>query len=916
LPRHPRRGKETAPNASEAKRVSTPSTYDVVIIGAGHNGLTCAAYLGQAGLSVKVVERRGVVGGAAVTEEFHPGFRNSVAAYTVSLLNPKVIRDLKLHEHGLRIVERRAANFLPAPDGRYLLAGEGRTKAEVARHNPRDGERYDAFAAEIDAVADVLRDLVLRAPPNVVEGFNPRTAGELIKAAALGRQLGGLSMASRRALLDLFTKSAADYLDGWFEGDLVKALYGFDAVVGNYASPHTPGTAYVLLHHAFGEVNGKKGAWGHAIGGMGAITQAMARAARAAGVAIETDAPVEEVIVEKGGAPGVRLADGRTIRARAVAANVNPKLLYTRMMPADAVPADVLARMRRWRVGSGTFRMNVALSELPSFTALPGRDRADHHTAGIILAPSLAYMDRAYTDAAPHGWSREPIVEMLIPSTLDDSLAPKGAHVASLFLPACGPGTPGRRLLGRSPRDGGGPHDRHGRPLRAGFKASVLGRQVLSPLDLERTFGLTAATSSTARCPSISSSPPGRARPRRLPRARWRASTIAARRPPGGGVTGAPGHNARRVIAGSSAGGGHRRRARGCHAPSPFGDLGPSGDLAAFWRYDADQARRPGCRHRTTGGSQRISAGPAEVPYDLKTALAPWWVLRPPCRRMPIRPRRWAPCARGRARDPRRWARAHHRLPHHGGPGDLAHHGRGTLVQGHPLAYDYASASASCRPSAASTRRCWAWRIPAARCRHRRGGGGRGRAPKIRVGDGGGPAGICRLLGIPPRRRHLHRALAPPLGRHGPHRPQGRSSRHRLPAIAAPGVRRARGAPQHDGADRPPQTDPRRPPHPRPGADAAAALARALRRRGRGAGGDHRARGEGPAKRAGLRAGDIIRAVAGQTVLSLNELYRGLWALGAAGVDVPLTIEREGDQFDVTVTSGDRSRFMKTGRLH
>jgi hypothetical protein len=316
----------------------------------------------------------------------------------------------------------------------------------------------------------VLRDLVLRAPPNVVEGFNPRTAGELIKAAALGRQLGGLSMASRRALLDLFTKSAADYLDGWFEGDLVKALYGFDAVVGNYASPHTPGTAYVLLHHAFGEVNGKKGAWGHAIGGMGAITQAMARAARAAGVAIETDAPVEEVIVEKGGAPGVRLADGRTIRARAVAANVNPKLLYTRMMPADAVPQDVLARMRRWRVGSGTFRMNVALSELPSFTALPGRDRADHHTAGIILAPEpRLYGPRLYGCA--HPWL-EPRAHRRDADPLDPRRQPRaqGRPCGEPVLPARGPGTPGRRLLGRSPRHGGGPHDRHRRPLRAGLQ--------------------------------------------------------------------------------------------------------------------------------------------------------------------------------------------------------------------------------------------------------------------------------------------------------------------------------------------------------------------------------------------------------------------------------------------------------------
>jgi phytoene dehydrogenase-like protein len=321
---------------------------------------------------VKVVERRGVVGGTAVTEEFWPGFRNSVAAYTVSLLNPKVIRDLDLPRHGLRIVERRAQNFLPAPDGTSLLAGEGRTRREIAKFSARDAERYEAFGREIEGVADVLRALVLRAPPNVVEGFGPRAVAELAKLAGVGNALRELPMRSRRALLDLFTRSGADYLDGWFEGELVKALFGFDAVVGNYASPFTPGTAYVLLHHAFGEVNGKKGVWGHAIGGMGAITQAMAKAARSRGVEIETDAAVREVLVERGRAAGVVLEDGRAIQARAVAANVNPKLLYTRLVPGDALPEEFLERMRRWRCGSGTFRMNVALSQLPNFTAVDG----------------------------------------------------------------------------------------------------------------------------------------------------------------------------------------------------------------------------------------------------------------------------------------------------------------------------------------------------------------------------------------------------------------------------------------------------------------------------------------------------------------------------------------------------------------
>src|SRR6202521_5633881 len=281
------------------------SDFDAIVIGAGHNGLTCAAYLGMAGLRVRVFERRGVVGGASVTEEFFPGFRNSTAAYTVSLLNPKVIADLQLPAHGLKIVERRAQNFVPALDGRYLLASEGRTRAEVAKHSRVDGERYDAFERELDAVANLLREFVLQAPPNLTRGVSFKSLRELLKAGRLGNRVRRLSTESLSAMLDLFTRSAGDYLDGWFEGDLVKALFGFDSIVGNYASPYTPGTAYVLLHHAFGEVNGKKRAWGHAIGGMGAITQAMAKAAASHGVEIETNAAVREVLVEGGRVAGV-----------------------------------------------------------------------------------------------------------------------------------------------------------------------------------------------------------------------------------------------------------------------------------------------------------------------------------------------------------------------------------------------------------------------------------------------------------------------------------------------------------------------------------------------------------------------------------------------------------------------------------
>ncbi len=520
---------------------------DVVIIGAGHNGLTCAAYLAMAGLRVRVVERRKVVGGAAVTEEFHPGFRNSVAAYTVSLLNPTIIADLKLHEHGLRIVERRAQNFLPTLEGDYLLTGEGRTAASIARHNTRDVARYAAFTRELEAIADVLRQLVLRAPPNLVAGFGAPAIRETLNALGTANVLRALPMEQQRLLLDLFTRSAGEMLDEIFESELVKALFGFDAIVGNYASPYAAGSAYVMLHHAFGEVNGKKGVWGHAIGGMGAITQAMAAAGRSHGVEIETGVGVREVTIEAGRATGIVLDDGRRIRARYIAANVNPKLLYTRLMPKEALPPEFYARIAHWRNGSGTFRMNVALSALPSFTALPGD--GDHLSAGIIMAPSLGYMDRAWQDAREYGWSLAPVVEMLIPSTLDGSLAPPGQHVASLFCQHVAPQLPN-----------GSSWDDHRDEVAdlmiatvdayaPGFAASVLGRQVLSPLDLEREFGLLGGDIFHG---ALTLNQLFSARPM-LGHADYRGPLkglyhCGSGSHPGGGVTGAPGHNAARAI--------------------------------------------------------------------------------------------------------------------------------------------------------------------------------------------------------------------------------------------------------------------------------------------------------------------------------------------------------------------------------
>ena len=494
-----------------------------------------------------MLERRGVVGGAAVTEEFHPGFRNSTASYTVSLLNPRVIAEMELPRHGLRVVERKVANFLPVNDRDYLLTGGDRTATEVAKFSSRDADRLKAYGERLDAIADVLRELVLETPPNIAGGGFLSALPEMLKGAGLARRLGGLDETGRRDLLALFSQSAGDWLDGWFESDPIKAVLGFDGVVGNYASPYTPGSAYVLLHHVFGEVNGVKGAWGHAIGGMGAITQAMAKACAEQGVEIVTNAAVSEVIIEKGRAVGVVAAAGAARRAKVVVSNLHPKLLFGKLVDRSLLPADFNERIDRYRSGSGTFRMNVALSELPTFACLP--QAGDHLTAGIIMAPSLGYMDRAFADARTHGWSAAPIVEMLIPSTLDDTLAPPGRHVASLFCQHAAPVLSDERSWDDHREEVADlmidTVDAHA----PGFKASVLGRRTLTPLDLERTFGLVGGDIFHGK---LDLDQLFSARPV-LGHGDYRAPLpglymCGAGTHPGGGVTGAPGRNAAREI--------------------------------------------------------------------------------------------------------------------------------------------------------------------------------------------------------------------------------------------------------------------------------------------------------------------------------------------------------------------------------
>lgn len=516
--------------------------HDVIIIGAGHNGLVCSYYLAKKGLKVALIEAAETVGGAAVTDEFHPGFRNSAASYTVSLLQPKVIADMELERHGLEVVLRKVDNFLPGAGHRYLLAGrEGLTRSELARHHRGDGPAYDRYLEELELVVGLIKKWLLRAPVEAGKGL----AG-LSDLLRLGKDLYGLDTREIDILQRYFTKSAGDILDAHFEGDLAKALFGFDGIVGNFASPYTPGTGYVLLHHLFGEAAGVEGAWGHAIGGMGTITQAMARACREAGVDIVLGTPVSEIIIANDAAAGV-VAGGKAWRADKVVAGVNPKLLFDQLVPEGAVERRVARHFHHWACESATFRMNVALDRLPNFTALPGR--GEHLTAGIIIGPSLDYMEKAHASAVLDGWSREPVIEMLLPSTLDPTLAPKGKHVASLFCQHFRYALPDGKDWDALREDAADHVIRTVEKHAPGFASSIIERQIHSPLDLERRFGLIGGDIFHGKMgldQLFSARPMIGAADYRMPLPGLYLCGSGAH--PGGGVTGAPGHNAARAV--------------------------------------------------------------------------------------------------------------------------------------------------------------------------------------------------------------------------------------------------------------------------------------------------------------------------------------------------------------------------------
>ncbi|MEE2784092.1 MAG: NAD(P)/FAD-dependent oxidoreductase [Pseudomonadota bacterium] len=522
--------------------------YDVIVIGGGHNGLTCGAYLAQAGLKVAVLEKRGVVGGAAITEEFHPGFRNSVYSYSVSLLHPQVIRDLRLEQHGLEILERPAGT-LSLLNGDHLLLSRDAQQArqEIARFSKHDAKRIDAFEEEISAVALAMRRIAASAPPELNGGW-----ADLFRLGATGWGLRQLSGTQRTVLAELMTKSLGDYLDRWFEGASLKGVLGLEGVIGNFADPYQQGTAYVLLHHAFGEVNGRTGAWGIAKGGMGAITQAMADALTSARGTIETACAVQELLVDecKGGhrVRGVLLADGRKLQASAVVGGVHPQTLLLHMGAAEFLNDADRRRIEGYRSHSATFRMNVALAELPKFESLP-RTATEHFLGAIEISPSLEYLRKAFLDAKDTGWSRQPVISMQVPSTQDNTLAPAGAHVASLFC----------QHFQRHLPDGQSWDDVKESvadhviatvdAYAPNFKASVLARQIKSPLDIERDLGMVGGDifHGTLHLDQIYSLRPipGWAG-YQMPLERLYLCGSGAH--PGGGVTGLPGKNAARKI--------------------------------------------------------------------------------------------------------------------------------------------------------------------------------------------------------------------------------------------------------------------------------------------------------------------------------------------------------------------------------
>jgi len=478
------------------------AAYDAIIIGGGHNGLVTAAYLAKAGKRVCVLERRHVLGGAATTESLWPGFKVSPAAYVVSLLLPEIIRDLKLAQYDFKVLPRSPSSFTPLPDGRSLLMGPepGLNEREIARFSERDAVRYGEYEALLERVAKCLEPALSTTAPDLLplpaswrqRGFTKRVRDGRI-AWNLYRALGELGDDMPEAL-ELLTGAARPILDRWFESDVLKATLATDAIIGAFAPISAPGSAYVLLHHVMGEAGGARGVWGYVQGGMGALATALAAAGKDLGVEIIREAPVRKILAAGGQVNGVELEDGMVLSAPVVASSVDPHLTFERFLEPTQLPAEFLAAVKRIDYSSASAKVNLALSEPPRFNV---RDRevgpnglGPHHHGTMHIGPSLEYLERAYDDAKYGRYSQEPILELTMPTSVDRTIAPPGQHIVSIFVQYA----PYKLAEGDwdSQREAFG--DRCIEALARyapNVPGAILHRQVLTPLDLERTFGLT-----------------------------------------------------------------------------------------------------------------------------------------------------------------------------------------------------------------------------------------------------------------------------------------------------------------------------------------------------------------------------------------------------------------------------------------